>query len=368
MKSWGVLAAIFALAMTCHGAHAGEPPAAAKKSIEPPPVRVAVLNFGPTPEQLAKKDVDDLLGATITPEDWRAVVPMLEKDRVDVVVVRVNSGGGTGDVATEFHTVFENEFKPRFRTVAWIDSAVTQAAVAILPIEEFCFMPGGYFGWATSSMWPDDRARRDSAEFKADVELIETGARLGKRSETIARSLILYEPLSLDIDPDTKSVSWRQDEKGQHLVNRAGRVFGMGASESQRFGLSKATAATQVELAHALGLERVEWTGQAAGAFLDAQMRKHFVTMREIDDAWMSLLGHVHQANCATAPKGVKQEAEAAQIHLRTLQRLARDHPAQWTSRGPSPEQLNVQAATIQRLLAWPTAAAALRAVQQPAK
>lgn len=339
----------------------------ATKNTETRPVRIAILNFGPSAEQLAQKDVTDLLGATITPEDWRAVVPMLEKDRVDVVVVRVNSGGGEFTAAAEFHAVFEREFKPRFRTVAWIDSAVTQAAIAILPIEEFYFTPDGYFGWATCAVWSGDPVRTTGASLKHAIQQSETGARLGKRSETIARSLILYEPLSLDINPDTKSVSWRQDEKGQHIVNRTGRIFGIGASDAQRFGLSKAAADTQIELAQALGLERVEWTGQDANDFLNVQMHKHYATMQEIDDEWIVVQLRIIQAKNSTSPKTVRQLAEAAQKSLNTLRRHAKDHPAQWASRGLTFDELSEREATIRRLRGWPTVSATIRAAQQPA-
>ena len=54
-------------------------------------------------------------------------IPMLEEEKVEIVVFRVNSGGGALSEIQKISDVIECKYKPKFRVVAWIESATACA-------------------------------------------------------------------------------------------------------------------------------------------------------------------------------------------------------------------------------------------------
>src|SRR5690606_38032767 len=109
--------------------------------------RIAILNFGPPSSW--QNEVDSTVGIQISADAWKRAVPLLEKDNVTDVIVRINSGGGLLAELGKFNEVYEKEYKPRFRTVAWIESAISCAAMSPWVLEEFYFLPEGNIGACT---------------------------------------------------------------------------------------------------------------------------------------------------------------------------------------------------------------------------
>lgn len=258
------------------------------------PTRVAVLHFGPPPRLIER--FSDELGVSISPDPWREAIPLLEADGVTVVIVAVNSGGGSAAAVGPFIDVFEREFKPRFRTVAWISKAAGNAALAVLPLDEFVFLPDGYWGW--TSCIPISRDVSPERLFAIATD----GARLGKRSAALPRALLQQSALSADIDPHSGVVSWREDEFGQVLVNRAGDIFGLSPDAARKLGVSVATAANKYEVALALGLTRVEWAGADAARLIDDQLRLADALQKRQDTILSADPTSLHPAREGPAP------------------------------------------------------------------
>ena len=114
--------------------------------------RVAILNFGCPSEWQGK--YGDMVGLQVNADSFRRAIPLLEKDHTDLVVIRVKSGGGALSELAKFHEVFEKEYKPKFRVVAWIESAISAAAMSPWVIEEMYFYPQGNIGACTG--WHGD--------------------------------------------------------------------------------------------------------------------------------------------------------------------------------------------------------------------
>ncbi|MEO0631245.1 MAG: hypothetical protein AAFY46_11050, partial [Planctomycetota bacterium] len=47
-----------------------------------------------------------------------------------LVVIKIKSGGGFGLEVQKISDVIHEEFKPKFQTVAWIESAISAAAMS----------------------------------------------------------------------------------------------------------------------------------------------------------------------------------------------------------------------------------------------
>jgi hypothetical protein len=82
-------------------------------------------------------------------------------------------------------------------------------------------------------------------------------------------------------------VHWRQDEQGAIVLNKAGNIFTMNASDAVRTKFGRGVAETKEELAKAMGLQEVEWVGQAATDLINKSIQdndgadKHNQTIRQ---------------------------------------------------------------------------------------
>lgn len=231
--------------------------------------RVAILNFGAPGNWNGA--IGDMVGLQISAQAWRDVIPLLEKDNVDVVVVRINSGGGMLLELEKFFEVYQNEYKPRFRTVAWVESAISCAAMSPWCIEEFYMMPQGNIGACTG--WSGQLEAMKGWELEDVIYLMERISLAAGRDPKIMRSMQIMDPLSADIDPVTGEVKWYQTEDGDYIVNPSGRILTFNAQDAVKFKFSKGIAATREELAQAMGLQEVEWVGQKASDYIDDNMR-----------------------------------------------------------------------------------------------
>jgi hypothetical protein len=239
--------------------------------------RIAILNFGCPSEWQGK--YGDMVGLQVNADSFRRAVPLLEKDHTNVVVVRVKSGGGALSELSKFHEVFEKEYKPKFRTVAWIESAISAAAMSPWVIEEMYFYPQGNIGACTG--WHGDLVAVKGIQLEMVLHQMEKVSVMGKKDPRIMRAMQIMEPLSVDFD-ENGEVHWRQDELGQLLLNKAKNVFTMNAGDAVKTKFAKGIADTKEELAKRMGLQEVEWVGQAATDLIDKSIKdtdgveKHF--------------------------------------------------------------------------------------------
>jgi hypothetical protein len=231
--------------------------------------RVAILNFGCPSEWQGK--YDDMVGLQVNADSFHRAIPLLEKDHVDVVVVRVKSGGGALSELAKFHDVFEKEYKPKFRTVAWIESAISAAAMSPWVLEEMYFYPQGNIGACTG--WHGDLVAVKGIQLEMVLDMMEKASAMGKKDPAIMRAMQIMEPLSADID-ENGEVHWHQNESGAYILNRSKNVFTMNANDAIKFKFGKGIAATRDELAKAMGLQEVEWAGQEATDFIDRNIKE----------------------------------------------------------------------------------------------
>lgn len=230
--------------------------------------RVAVLNFGPPSSW--QGEVDSTVGIQVGAQAFKDAIPLLEKDGVTDVIVRINSGGGLALEVPVFHEVFEEEYKPRFRTVGWVESAISAAAMGPYVLEEFYFMPQGNLGACTAFSGALEAAK--DLQLEVFLSWMEEASRLGKRDPAIMRAMQIQEPLSATIDPVTGEVTWFQDTSGKHLVNPPTQVLTLNSEQAVRFKFAQAIAATPEQVVEAMGISEYEWAGKRAAELIDAFM------------------------------------------------------------------------------------------------
>lgn len=238
-----------------------------------------------------EREIGDTVGIQVSAQAWANVVPMLERDGVDVVVVRINSGGGVLVETLDFFDVFQQQYKPRFRTVAWVESAIAEAAMATWCLDEFYMMPQGHIG--VCSCW------RKGWNVEDALRLMDSMSDAAKRDREIMRAMLNFEPLSCDIDPATGDVTWHQSEEGDHLVNPPGRILTFNAGDAVKYKFAPGVAATREELAQAMGLADVEWAGQAAGDHIDESMRDADRTDKRLGEIYTRYAAAIREAAAA---------------------------------------------------------------------
>lgn len=230
--------------------------------------RVAILNFGPPAEW--QGTVGNMVGLEVNAAAFKRAIPLLEKAKAEIVVIRINSGGGASAEMPKFHEIFENEYKNKFRTVCWVESAISCAAMSPWVLEEFYFMSKGNMGACT------EFSGRLNASTGMRLEMVlasmEKASIKGKKDPRIMRAMEIQEPLSVDVD-ENGEVHWRQDELGQFLLNRKEEVFTINAQDAVKFKFAKGIADTKEQLAKVMGLQEVEWVAQDATDLVDKNMR-----------------------------------------------------------------------------------------------
>lgn len=241
---------------------------AKKKPKHDGPTRIAILNFGAP--GYWKEDIENTVGKEIQAKYFAHVVPMLKKDKVDVVVIRVNSGGGALSECGKFHHVFDDLYKPNFRTVAWIESAISCAAMSPYVLDEMYFYPSGNLGACVG--WYGPLKNVEGWQLEQVLLQMEKASEISHRSPAIMRAMQVQEPLSVDIDSHG-NVIWRQDEKGQVVLNTRKHIFGFTAETAMKYKFANGIASNVDELAKAMGIREYVVAGQDATAYIDKSLR-----------------------------------------------------------------------------------------------
>ena len=233
-------------------------PAAGKAS------RVAILNFGPPNSWNGK--VDDMVGVVVSAKAFEDAIPLLDKDKVDTVIVRVKSGGGYGLEVARFSEVFRR-YKAKYRLVAWVESAISAAAMSPWNISEFYMMPEGNIGACTG--WSGNLVATKGVQLLQMLNQMESLSVEGGRDPKLMRSMQIMDPLSYNIDESGHVTFFQDATSGKHLLNPPGQILTLNAHQAIACKFAVGIAATPEELVKEMGLTEVEWAGKDASKLVD---------------------------------------------------------------------------------------------------
>ncbi len=215
--------------------------------------RIAIITLG---EEGGK----DMVGIYMTAYALKEALPLLEKEHVTDVIFRINSGGGALLEIQRLSDVIQNEYKPRFRVIAWIESAISAAAMTSHAVEDIYMMPQGNYGACTG--WSGQLVAVKGRQLEQVLYMMEKISARGGHDPKIMRAMQIMEPLSCTIE-DNGDVTWYQNETdGEYLVNPKGRILTFNSQDAERYHFSKGTAATYEELGKLLGYDEYEWVGE----------------------------------------------------------------------------------------------------------
>lgn len=254
---------------------AEETKAEAKSEAKPKP------GPGDTP-RAAILTLEEMVGIQMAAKPLKDAIPLLEKEGVNVVVLKIKSGGGMLLEIQRLSDVIHNEYKQKFRTVAWIESAISAAAMTAHCLEEIYFMPNGNYGACTG--WSGQLVAVKGRELESILLSMEKISARGNHPKEIMRAMqisgrdevlseLQIEPpsgkLSADIDPVTGKVTWYQDHSGKYILNPVANIdiLTFNAPDAEKFKFSRGTAATKEELAKQMGYQEIEWVGKPKNGY-----------------------------------------------------------------------------------------------------
>lgn len=202
----------------------------------------------------------DMVGIYMTAEQLRRLIPLLKEENVEIVVFRINSGGGMLLEVQRLSDVIHIDYrKAGFKVVSWIESAISAAAMTSHCIPEIYFMKKGNYGAATAFSGAGNAVKgRGLEEILYQMEKI--SARGGYPIE-IARAMQIREPLSVNID-ENGNVTWFQNEEGQHVINRRDKILTFNSETAALTRFSRGTADNIEELTKAMGYSELNWVGE----------------------------------------------------------------------------------------------------------
>lgn len=208
----------------------------------------------------------DMVGVYMVAEILHRAVPTIEeelgKEGDRIVAIRVASGGGYGMEVQLICDVLDYEYKSRWRTVGWIDSAISAAAMSSLILDELYFTTQANFGACTGFYGSLDKPVQGFELEKSLYEMEKISKRAGY-DPLIMRSMQIQDPLSATIDENGNVKYYKDATSGEILVNRPVEILTFNAKSAARVKFSKGTADTVEQLGKAMGYNEVEWVGKA---------------------------------------------------------------------------------------------------------
>ncbi len=263
-------------------------PAMAQKSEEPEkPVVQRDPNAVPRGAIITMGDRDgkNMVGVYMTAGILERILPLLEEEKIDIVVFRFYSGGGMLLEIKPLSDIIQNKYKKKFHSVAWIESAISAAAMTAHTFNDIYFTTQANYGACTGFAGSLDRPMTGQG-LEQVLALMEVISDRGGHDTRIMRAMQISSDdgdindlqielpsgaLSANIDEKTGDVTWYQDtSSGKHVLNpTAGRrILTFNSQTAAQFKFSKGTADTLDELTQLLGYKEIEWVGQKTPAIL----------------------------------------------------------------------------------------------------
>lgn len=301
-------------------------------------VRVAFVTLGEPPNK-------DMVGPFMNADALERSIEMLNKlpeaQRPQIVVLRFNSGGGALVEIEKLSDVIEDKIKPNYQVVAWIESAISAAAMTAYTIEDIYFMSKGNFGAATGFFMQGGRAQAvEGRELEEVFFMMERIAARGGHSPLVMRAMQVEQELSADID-ENGVVTWRPDLNGQYIVNPKGRILTFNSLDATRYKFAKGVADTREELMRQIVGDR-EWVevGQEADRYQREFRDNVFAAQVEINSLGSRLELEVQAAQSARDDVERSRHVGAARRYLSQIRSWVRRAPSLEFYMGLTPERL----------------------------
>jgi hypothetical protein len=364
LSSFRVLLPVAAVLLTtslfAHTAHAGAPAvpvAAFEQTTQPTSVPTVAADSAKTDKPapgnadaghkvpkaavitLGERGDKDMVGKYLTEHQLKEILPMLRQDLGDdgsgVVVFRITSGGGALLEIQKLSDVIHNDYKKHFRVVAWIDSAISAAAMTAHCIEEIYFTPQGNYGACTG--WFGALQAVKGRDLEEVLFMMTKISARGGYDPLVMRSMQIMDPLSATVDENGQVKYYPDATSGKIVLNPEGKILTLNAETAAKIHFSRGTAESLEELTRLMGYQELNWIGDQKKGFIWPVSRAEKWSMEYRERVFKA--ENLFQADAANyqqqiaAAEGAQDRKERgvfvnrALTTLRKLRRSVQDNP-----------------------------------------
>lgn len=301
--------------------------------------RVAFISLGDPPDK-------DMVGPFMNADALERSIEMLnempEETRPQIVVLKINSGGGALIEIQKLSDVIENKIKPKYQVVAWIESAISAAAMTAYTVEDIYFMSKGNFGAATGFSMQGGRAQAiEGRELEEVIYMMEKIAERGGHNMLVMRAMQVEQELSADID-ENGVVTWRPDLKGEYILNPKNRILTLNSIDAVKFKLAKGVADSKSDLMRLIVGDR-EWVevGQQADEYQHEFRDNVLAAQNEINELFTKLQLEMDAAGRSRGDsQALGRHVGAARRYLAQVRSWVRRAPSLEVYMGLTPDRL----------------------------
>lgn len=233
--------------------------------------RIAFLRLGWLPE--------DTVGPYINTDALERSVEELE-GKADVLVLWIDTGGGSVAETQKLVDYIEHEIKPKFRLVGWVKRAISGGSFTMHPMEEIYFMPetsyGGSVAFSTDSSGKATAVK--GAGLERMLEFGELASSYGHHEPLLMRAMQIRIDLSYDLDEDGVA-HFREDREGKYILNTDDKILTLNSDTAMKIGFAKGVASTKEELVKLMGYN--EWV--EVGQDVDAEQQRFRDNMKKAE-------------------------------------------------------------------------------------
>lgn len=281
----------------------------------------------------------DMVGLYLVAHALERAIPTLEKelgtDRTGVVVLRFHSGGGLGAEVQKVSDLLHNEFKTRWRTVGWIESAISAAAMSAHCLEELYFTSQANYGACTGFYGSLDRPVEGFQLELALEQMRRISARAGW-DPLIMEAMQIQTPVSASVDENGQIRFFRGSDSGQFVVNRTKEILTLNARSAERIRFSRGTADSLEELTKQMGYKELQWVGKQEKGFawpisraerIQIDYRKQVKKDEDLTNHYFQMYGfNVNRARSVPREERPPYVAKAREA-LNSMKRMVKNNP-----------------------------------------
>ncbi len=300
------------------------------KKAAPGATKIAFVTLG---DLRGSKDmVGPYLNRDALMESVRILDKLPDDQRPDILVLWIDSGGGALNELEKLVPTIHHEIKPKFRTVAWIRSAISAAAMTAWACDEIYMMTNAPIG-ACTGFYGASGIAMAGKELAQALFLMEDVSRWGNHEPLVMRAMQICEPqfprnnLTADIDADG-NVTWYDGDDGEFLVCPKDKILTLNSIDAVKFKVARGIADEKDELAKLMGCTEWVEVGQEADAY-QVRFRDNY---KLAETKMYELMQKINIALQYAGGAGTEQERNAqvgrALNFLREMRGMARRSPS----------------------------------------
>lgn len=253
-----------------------------------------------------------------------------DEEKPSIVVFQIDSGGGALIELREIVPYIHEHVKPEYRTVAWIRSAISAAAMTAWVIPEIYMMKEGNIGACTAFSTPGGKTKAMEGDgLEMLLMWMEQVSWWGQKDPYVMRAMQVYTTLSATQNADG-SITWYLDDSGDTIVSPKKEILTFNSVDAVKWGVAQGVADTKEELAKQLGCAEWVEVGEKADEYQQEFRENVERAQVKIDELWKKLNMAVSFAQSAPNKKERDRNVGEARNYLRQMKG--------WVNRAPSLE------------------------------